>query len=333
MIKESVSEKNLRQLEQKANISEQIIESHSQLQWEMLKLKAMGFGLKELKRLNNIITEIAEENGFSVADGYAVKMFFDQVERNYDNVLGLEKRVDDLKAEFNNLHLQHLGQLNILSALPYIGNALAYLLGKGLREDQILKIANLLEMHPEIIQSSVKNDNGNDSNNYSTEGQQRTDDIKSVKSSSASAPSSSRLYSASSSSLTSPPPSQQASPQISTTPTLLTSTAALLPQTYLTTKLSADGTDTGTKTNIQSIVQPTKSRIKMKDNFSPSASVVVVEKPAQDESRYKDSQPVDTRHKDDILNRDLINPYLNQTPTFLGNEVTFPKSIFRNKPG
>ncbi|MGH9984384.1 MAG: hypothetical protein ACRD8W_10565, partial [Nitrososphaeraceae archaeon] len=151
------------------------------------------------------------------------------------------------------------------------------------------------------------------------------------RSSSASAPSSSRLYSASSSSLISSPPSQQASPQISTTPTLLTSTAALLPQTYLTTKLSADGTDTDTKTNIQSIVQPTKSPIKMKDNFSPAS--VVVKKPAQDESRYKDSQLVDTRHKDDILNRDLINPYLNQTPTFLGNEVTFPKSIFRNKPG
>ncbi|MGH9951649.1 MAG: hypothetical protein ACRD5J_08500 [Nitrososphaeraceae archaeon] len=332
LIKESVLEKNLRQLEQKANISEQIIESHSQLQWEMLKLKAMGFGLKKLKRLNNIITEIAEENGFSVGDGYAVKMFFDQIERNYDNVLGLEKRVDDLKAEFNNLHLQHLGQVNILSALPYVGSALAYLLGKGLREDQILELANIVKMHPEIIQSSLKNDNGNNSNNYSTEGQQRTDDIKSVKSSSASAPSSSRLHPASSSSLISSPPSQQASPQISTTPTLLTSAAALLPQTYLTTKLSADGTDTDTKTNIQSIVQPTKSPIKMKDNFSP-ASVVVVEKPAQDESRYKDSQPVDTRHKDDILNRDLINPYLNQTPTFFGNEVTFPKSIFRNKRG
>jgi hypothetical protein len=191
-----------------------------------------------------------------------------------------------------------------------------------------------VKMHPEIIPSSVKNDNGNYSNNYSIEGQ-RTDDIKSVKSSSsASAPSSSRPYSASSSSLISSPRSQQASPQISTrTPTLLTSTSVPLPQTYLTTKLSADGTDSGTKTDIQSIVHPTKSSIKMKDNFSPSASDVVVVTPAQDESRCKDSQPVDTRHKDDILNRDLINPYLNQTPTFFDDEVTFLKSIFRNKPG
>jgi hypothetical protein len=31
--------------------------------------------------------------------------------------------------------------------------------------------------------------------------------------------------------------------------------------------------------------------------------------------------------------RDLINPYLNQTPTFFDDEVTFLKSIFRNKPG
>jgi hypothetical protein len=80
-------------------------------------------------------------------------------------------------------------------------------------------------------------------------------------------------------------------------------------------------------------VHPTKSRSKMKDNFSPLASVMAAVKPAQDESRFKDSQPVDTRNKDDILNRDLVNPYLNQTPTFLDKEVTFPQSIFRNKPG
>ena len=248
-----------------------------------------------------------------VPDGYPVKIFINQIERNYVNVLGFEKRIEDLKAEINNPNLERLSQVNILSALPYVGNALAYLLGRGLGEDQILEFANIVKMHPEIIPSSVNNDNGNNSNNYSNEGQQRTDDIKSVKSSSsASAPSSSRLYSASSSSLISSPRSQQASPQISTTtPTSLTSTTAPLPQTYLTTKVSADGTDSGTKTNIQSKVQPTKSRINMKDNFSPSASNVVVVTPAQDESRCKDSQPVDTRHKDDILNRDLINPYLN----------------------
>jgi hypothetical protein len=332
---ESVLERKCRELDEKVRNTEVSLESKSQLRQNMVELEKMGFNLKQLRRLYNVIKEINEANGFSGPDGYAVTMFMDQVERYYNDLIGFEKQAREFKEELQNLNIYRLAQLNILSALPYVGKALTYLLGRGLGEDQILELANIVKMHPEIIQSSTKNDNGNNSNNYSTEGQQRTDDIKSVKSSSsASAPSSSRPYSASSSSLISSPPSQQAFPQTSTTtPTSLTSTSAPLPQSYLTTKLSADDADIGAKTNTQSIMHPTESCIKMKDNFSPSASDVLVVTPAQDESRFKDSQPVDTRNKDDILNRDPINPYLNQTPTFLDIEVTFPKSIFRNKPG
>jgi hypothetical protein len=333
-VQESVLERKCRELDERVRITEVSLESKSQLRQNMVELEKMGFNLKQLRRLYNVINEINEANGFSGPDGYAVTMFMDQVERYYNDLIGFEKQAREFKEELQNLNIYRLAQLNILSALPYVGKALTYLLGRGLGEDQILELAKIVKTHPEIIQSSAKNDNGNNSNNYSIVGQQRTDDIKSVKSSSsASAPSSSRLYSTSSSSLISSPRSQQASPQTSTTtPTLLTSTTAPLPQTHSTTKLSADDTDTGAKTNIQSIVHPRKSRIKMKDNFSPSASVVAVVTPAQDESRYKDPQSVDTRHKDDILNRDLINPYLNQTPTFFDDDVTFLKSIFR-KPG
>jgi hypothetical protein len=79
-----------------------------------------------------------------VPNGYPVKIFINQIERNYDNVLGFEKRIEDLKAEINNSNLQRLSQVNILlTALPSVGNALSYLLGRGLGEDQILELANM----------------------------------------------------------------------------------------------------------------------------------------------------------------------------------------------
>jgi hypothetical protein len=95
-VQESILQRNARELEEKVKISEQIIESKSQMQWVMVKLEARGFGLKQLRWINNVVKEIAEANGFSETDGFAVKMFLDQVERNYDTLLGFEKRINEV---------------------------------------------------------------------------------------------------------------------------------------------------------------------------------------------------------------------------------------------
>lgn len=74
-VQNSILERNVRQLEEKANISEQTIESQSQLEWHMVKLQklqTMGFDLKQIRRLYNVIKETTEANGLSEADGYAV---------------------------------------------------------------------------------------------------------------------------------------------------------------------------------------------------------------------------------------------------------------------
>ena len=94
-VQESILQRNARELEEKVKIREQIIESKSQMEWVMVKLEAMGFGLKQLTWIYNVVKEIAEANGFSETDDYAVKMFLDQVERNYDTLLGFEKRSID----------------------------------------------------------------------------------------------------------------------------------------------------------------------------------------------------------------------------------------------
>jgi hypothetical protein len=195
-----------------------------------------------------------------------VKMFFGQVERNYDNILGFEKRTQDMKEEINNLHLQRLSQLNILSALPFVGNALARLLGHGLREDQIVKLANLVDKHPEICQS-----------NGSSEGKQQG--ITQLSPSSSASAYSSSLQSASSH--------------------------------YPSSLSSSPSDDAATKKNIQSMTQSKKLHSKvMYDSQGEDPH-----SPTQGESKFQDSdsQPADTTEcKDNLQNRDLVNPYLDQ---------------------
>src|SRR5919106_283734 len=71
----SFMEGKIAQLQDSIKVFEEAVESKSQLLWHMVKLEKMGFGLKQLSRLYNIIKEINEANGFSEADDYAVKIF------------------------------------------------------------------------------------------------------------------------------------------------------------------------------------------------------------------------------------------------------------------
>jgi hypothetical protein len=235
----SFLEGKIARLEETARISEEAIESKSQLQWHMVELEKMGFNLKRLRRLYNIVKEISEANGFSDADGYAVKVFLGQVEQYYDDLIGFEKKVSELREELQNLNILRLAQLNIISAQPYVGSALIRLLNRGLQEDQIVKLANLLEMHPDMIQLFLQNRNAN-------EVQQKKDDIKSAPSS----PFSSFLlspsfsYSISSPSHSpSPSASQQHHPQSPQTSTGLTvQKSSSTPLTEASSTAEADST-------------------------------------------------------------------------------------------
>ncbi|WP_458719302.1 hypothetical protein [Candidatus Nitrosocosmicus sp. R] len=51
-----------------------------------------GFGLKELKQLSNTVRESALANRLSVKD--SVKLFFVDLDKQYDNKLGFEKKVE-----------------------------------------------------------------------------------------------------------------------------------------------------------------------------------------------------------------------------------------------
>jgi hypothetical protein len=65
------------------------------------ELHKLGIGLKELKQLTNIIYESALANGFDVKT--SIRKFLKDVEDHYDDKLGLEKEVNDLKEKKENL--------------------------------------------------------------------------------------------------------------------------------------------------------------------------------------------------------------------------------------
>lgn len=100
--------------------------------------------------------EIAKANGFTPADGYSMRKFLDDVRKDYDPLLGFQKRKDELETKSNRLTVQRLSLANIISSQPFVGDALFFLLRNGLREDEILKFAKSSAMHPEIIHSRLK---------------------------------------------------------------------------------------------------------------------------------------------------------------------------------
>ncbi|KAA2282080.1 hypothetical protein [Candidatus Nitrosocosmicus sp. SS] len=75
-------------LEDRANYYIQTINTYTELH-------KLGIGLKELKQLTNIIYESSLANGFDVKT--SIRKFLKDVEDHYDDKLGLEKEVNDLK--------------------------------------------------------------------------------------------------------------------------------------------------------------------------------------------------------------------------------------------
>lgn len=61
----------------------------------ILELDDAGFGLKELKQLKNIVMEIGIANDIKIRD--VAKKFLKDVENQYDNKLGFENKIEEIK--------------------------------------------------------------------------------------------------------------------------------------------------------------------------------------------------------------------------------------------
>lgn len=78
-----------------SSLQEQV-DAHRQVMKKYEELASMGFGLKELKKLASTLKEITEENGIPPYE--AIPKFFNDIEQ-YDEKLGFERKLDNLKSE------------------------------------------------------------------------------------------------------------------------------------------------------------------------------------------------------------------------------------------
>jgi cell division protein FtsB len=118
----------------------------------------MGFGLKELKLLRHTVREIAVAN--NIRPDNAVQKFLRDIAEQYDDKLGLESKVDKLRTEVNRLIQEEARLRTQLLILPSIGPLLIRLSQSGVREQDIVDIAELLKNDAGISSSSTSSKRG-----------------------------------------------------------------------------------------------------------------------------------------------------------------------------
>jgi hypothetical protein len=129
----------------------------------------MGFGLKELKQLKGLITEVSAANSI---DSYeSVTRFFKELEKNYDTKLGLESKIKEMQNDYELLKNKVAENQRYLSAQNPIAPNLAYLYSQGLTNDDITGITNLILSFNNsylLDYKSIKKDNTIYTNTYNS---------------------------------------------------------------------------------------------------------------------------------------------------------------------
>ncbi|HXX98842.1 MAG TPA: hypothetical protein VEL11_17235 [Candidatus Bathyarchaeia archaeon] len=88
-------------LEEECDRLEEVVSIHSQTAKQVQELKQQGFGFKDIKQLSHTIKEIATAN--SIPEIFAVKKFITDIEQQYDDKLGFESKVENLKSEISKI--------------------------------------------------------------------------------------------------------------------------------------------------------------------------------------------------------------------------------------
>jgi hypothetical protein len=137
-------------LNRECSFLQQRVSSYNQSLSKYHEIEAMGFGLKELKKLAYTIREIAGANNISFE--FAIQKFFNDIDEHYDDKLGLQSKVDKLKVEVNRLNQEYNRLSAELSLFPRIGPTLLRLLQAGIKEKDIMSITELLNTAKKLTQ-------------------------------------------------------------------------------------------------------------------------------------------------------------------------------------
>jgi hypothetical protein len=126
------------------------------------ELADMGFGSNQLRTLLHIIQDIASSNGINPL--FAVEKFIQDIEMQYNTILGFEPQIKNLKIEIQKLNDEREKGLQRLKVQPMIEPVIIGLLKLGLDEHDILKVAerchnNLSNnvSHTEILRKEIIN--------------------------------------------------------------------------------------------------------------------------------------------------------------------------------
>ncbi|HET7283844.1 MAG TPA: hypothetical protein VFI70_04095 [Nitrososphaeraceae archaeon] len=121
------------------------LSSHNETISKHKLLEGMGFDLKELTLLWNIVNEIVEAN--NIPQEMVRLKFITDIEEQYDKKLGFESKLEKLQTEVNKVN-QVLTKRRIeLSTLQLVGPALAKLIQSGLREQDIINVSYIFETY------------------------------------------------------------------------------------------------------------------------------------------------------------------------------------------
>ena len=130
------------------------------------ELEGKGFGINEFRTLYYMLNEIGLEN--NVEYDVIIKQFFDDV-KNYEEVIGSRKEIDNLKNERKRLEDQTLKEREKCNSYPKIIESINRLTGAGITEDDIVKIDRILLMNYYYLyrdNSMYKEDLFNDLHKY-----------------------------------------------------------------------------------------------------------------------------------------------------------------------
>jgi phage shock protein A len=138
-------EKKFANLKGECDFLEQKVNSHRQTLALYYELEQMSFGLKELKLLRHTVVEIAKANNISSKE--ALQKFIKDVEEQYDDKLGFESKLDKLRSDIVNINNELGISRSKLLVQPFIGPALQTLFANGIKEQDIIELANIFETY------------------------------------------------------------------------------------------------------------------------------------------------------------------------------------------
>ena len=138
-------ENRKKDLERECSTLQTMRAMHNQVLSKYHDLEIMGFGLNRLQFLWTTIMEIARENNINPEE--AVTKFLSDVERQYNNKLGFESKLEGLRNEVNKLNQEEVIIRAGLLSLPLVGPKLMKLTQTGVTEQDIINVAPIFEKY------------------------------------------------------------------------------------------------------------------------------------------------------------------------------------------